>query len=168
MKATDKPISVFLVDDDQMFLTSLTHPLNQKFKSKIEISSFKTGEECLEKLDDHPNVIILDYYLNNEKRDAMNGLEVLKKIKSEESDAMVIMLSAQDKLDVVSESFKHGAFEYVVKNESFFARIENMLKNIISNIEIQRENTKYEKWNYIAGIALIIFLVLDLIYYKIH
>jgi len=166
MKTIDKPISVFLVDDDNMFLSSLSHSLDDKFKSKVEINSFTTGEECLAKLDRKPSIVILDYHLNSENPKAMNGIQVLKKIKSENSKAMVIMLSSQDKLDVVSDSFRNGAFEYVVKNESFYIRIENMVKNIIFNVEIEEENNRYEKWNYIIGISLIALLIFDVIFYR--
>ncbi len=168
METTDKPISVFLVDDDKMFLSSLAHSLSKKLKSKIKINSFSTGELALKKMSDNPNIIILDYYLNSENKEAMDGLQVLKKIKLEENEAFVIMLSAQDKLEVVADSFKNGAFEYVVKNESFFVRIENLVRNIISSIEIERESNKYSKWNYIIGIILIILILFDLIYYNMR
>ena len=93
MKTIDKPVTIFLVDDDNIFLSTLKHSLSQKFKSRIEVTSFSTGEECLAKLSDCPDIIILDYYLNSEMANAMNGLQILKKIKQENSNALVIMLS---------------------------------------------------------------------------
>jgi two-component system, OmpR family, response regulator len=58
-------LSVFLVDDDKMFLTSLAHQLKTMFKSKTKIQAFTTGEECLKHLNENPDIIILDYYLNS-------------------------------------------------------------------------------------------------------
>lgn len=168
METVDKPISILVVDDDMMFLSSLSNLLSQKFQSKVRVKPFTTGEECLHSINSDADVVILDYYLNTEKKDAMNGVEVLKKIKKEKDDATVIMLSGQDRLEVVSDSFKNGAYEYVVKNESFFARIENMVKNIIDRIDIEREKNKHEKWNYIIALLIIVLFVLDLIYYKMN
>jgi two-component system OmpR family response regulator len=168
MKTKDKPISIFLVDDDKMFLSLLMHALDEKFKSKIDITTFASGEECLAKLYYNPDIVILDYYLNTENINAMNGLSVLKKIRSEKSEIIVIMLSSQEKLEVAVDLFKKGAFEYIVKNESFFVRTENVVKNIISNIDIEHENNLYEKWNYIVGISLLAILLFDLIYYNTH
>ena len=40
MKTSQESYSVFLVDDDKMFLSSLKNTLNQQFKSGIEVSTF--------------------------------------------------------------------------------------------------------------------------------
>src|ERR1035438_5668428 len=78
-----KNISVFLVDDNKSYLTILVHYLHKHFKSKIQIDSFINGEDCLKEIEKKPTIeiVILDYYLNAKSKNAMNGLEVLKKIK---------------------------------------------------------------------------------------
>src|SRR5688500_17128002 len=83
MKANDKlSVPIFLIDDDKMYLSSLTHKLLERFKSDIEVFSFTNGEDFL-RTGHKEGIVILDYYLDSEHRDAMNGLEVLQKIKDE-------------------------------------------------------------------------------------
>jgi len=133
MDAKNNNISVFLVDDNEVFLKALASSLLEYFDSEILIESFVTGEECLKKIQQNPetatDVVILDYHLNTVSEKAMNGIDVLKKIKEINSKIIVVMLSAEDKLKVASDSLSYGANEYVVKSETAFIRIQNILKN---------------------------------------
>lgn len=167
METIKKPLSVFLVDDDKMFLLSLKHKLHEQFKN-ITFHTFSTGEECLSQIDEKPDIIVLDYYMNTETPDAMNGIQVLKKIQAISEDIKVIMLSAQDKLDVAVDSIKYGAYEYVVKSETAFVRLQNAIKNILYNVSFNRETNKYEVWNYVMGAALILLILFNLWYYLNH
>jgi two-component system OmpR family response regulator len=167
METIERPLSVFLVDDDKMFLMSLKHKLLEKFKN-IRFTTFSTGEECLQKMDEKPDIIVLDYYMNSEIPDAMNGIQVLKKIHEASEETRVIMLSAQDKLDVAVDSIKYGAYEYVVKSETAYVRLQNAIKNIVYNVAFNRETKKYEVWNFVMGAALIILVLLNLWYYLNH
>jgi len=134
MKAQNK-VSVFLVDDNEMFLKTLALSLGEYFKSEVQIESFTTGEECLKKIQKNPqtavDVVVLDYHLNTELEKAMNGIDVLKKIKEINSRIVVVMLSAEDKLQILVDCVKYGAYEYVVKSETAFVRTQLILKNSI-------------------------------------
>ena len=136
---TQNNISVFLVDDNEVFLKTLEHSLNERFKLQIQIEAFATGEDCLKEIERNPTiqVVILDYYLNTESSNAMNGLEVLKKIKEINSDIIVVMLSAEDKLEIATDCITYGAYEYVVKSETAFIRTQNILKNLIHAVALQ-------------------------------
>src|ERR1051326_1906596 len=143
-----EPIPVFLVDDDRMFLSSLKYDLGEKFKSDIRITTFTSGEECLEKVKPGmPGIIILDYYLNDDgKPDGMDGLQVLRKIKDISKETTVIMLSAQDKLQIALDAIKNGAYEYVAKSESAFVRMHNVVRNALGAIRSEKETRSYIAW----------------------
>ncbi len=158
--------SIFLVDDDKMFLAALKNSLQQQFGSSLQVSEYTNGEECMENMDNSPDIVILDYYLNDEEHpDAMNGLKVLKEIKSISKDIIVIMLSGQDKLQVAIDSVKNGAYEYIAKSESAFVRIQNTMKNATENIESERESNKYMKWNIAMGVVIAAIIIIDVIWY---
>jgi two-component system OmpR family response regulator len=166
MKTQDS-FSVFLVDDDNMFLSSLKNTLSSEFKSSIDIAMFNNGEECLRSINGKPDIVILDYYLSDDSHpDAMDGMKVLKQIKKNAGrDIMVIMLSGQDKLQVAIDSIKNGAYEYVAKSESTFVRLQNIIRNAIDTMRSNRENKTYEKWNYILGFSILAIILIDVIYF---
>jgi two-component system, OmpR family, response regulator len=121
-------IKIFLVDDDALFLKSLEIEFMQHGDFTIE--TFATGELCMEHLALNPDVIILDYLLNGIDKYAMNGIEALDKIKAFNPDIPVVMLSAQDKIDVAINCMHHKAFDYVVKSETAFLRLQKIITTI--------------------------------------
>ena len=162
--------TVYLVDDDKMFLASLKNSIQQQFGSMFAIKEFANGEECLQKLDEEPDIVVLDYYLNDEEHpDAMDGLKILKEIKTASKDSLVIMLSGQDKLQVALDSIKNGAYEYIAKSESAMVRIQNTMKNAMETINSAKENSNYMKWNISLGFIIVLIVLFDIVwYYSIH
>lgn len=130
---TQNKISVFLVDDNEVFLKTLALFLNERFKSEVQIESFQTGEDAIKKIELNRetavDIVILDYHLNTDSTNAMNGIDILKKIKEINSRIIVVMLSAEDKLKIAADCINNGAYEYVVKSETAFIRTQNILKN---------------------------------------
>lgn len=130
---TQHKISVYLVDDDALYVHTLALSLNERFKSEIQIKTFTTGEDCLRQIQQNPQIaadmVILDYHLNTESKSAMNGMDMLKKIKEINSGIIVVMLSAEDSLKIANDSIKSGAYEYIVKSETAFIRAQNVLLN---------------------------------------
>lgn len=133
----EKKIKLFLVDDDAVFLKSL----EIEFKSNAEysIECFSTGEECLNSISNNPEFIILDYQLDGIVKNAMNGMQVLDEVKLYNPDLPVIILSAQDKIEVAVDCMHHKAADYVVKSETAFTRIESIIKNILEHQKIQQK-----------------------------
>jgi two-component system, OmpR family, response regulator len=167
---TQKQYSVFLVDDDRMFLTSLKNTLQKQFGSLLKISEFTTGEECIQNVNNTTDIVVLDYYLNDDNNpDTLDGIKVLRKIKSESKNTTVIILSGQDKLQVALDSLRNGAYEYIAKSESAFVRIQNAIKNATENIRSTRESSKYLKFNISMAIIILAIILLDVIwYYSYH
>ena len=167
MQPISKIPSVFLVDDDKVFLSSLKHELMEKFKG-VRFETFINGEDCLKRINQSPDLVVLDYYLTNGSSEGMNGIDVLKEIKSFHPRTEVIILSAQDKLEVAANAIKHGAFEYVTKSESAFIRLYNSIKKAMNNMEATRLSRKYVMWNYIMASMLLTFIAFMIIYFLGH
>lgn len=134
-------IKIFLVDDDALFLKSLEIEFLQHADFIIE--SFGTGESCLENLSHHPDVIILDYKLDGIDKNAMNGIDTLDKIKAVNPDIPIIMLSAQDKIDVAIDCMHHRALDYVVKSETAFLRLKKIITNVFRYKKMEKELNWY-------------------------
>ncbi len=137
----NEKIKLFLVDDDSLFLKSLEIEFRQF--SDFSIETFPTGELCIENMDHNPDVIILDYHLNEIYENAMNGLETLDKIKEIYPDMPVVILSSQDKIEVAVNCMHHKAFDYVVKSETAFMRLQNIISNIFKYKKMNKELNWY-------------------------
>jgi DNA-binding NtrC family response regulator len=133
----NEKIKIFLVDDDAVYLKSLEIEFLEHADFTIE--SYPTGENCMENLHHNPDVIILDYQLDGIEKHAMNGIETLDRIKSFNPDIPVIMLSAQDKIEVAIDCMHHRAFDYVVKSETAFVRLQKIITTIFKYKKMEKE-----------------------------
>ena len=163
MKRKQK-VNMFFVDDDPMYLKTLENSfIKESIHYTSKVNTFLTGDECLKNLHLKPDIIVLDYYLNGFNSRAINGLEVLKKIKKNNPHTQVIMLSGQDQIDVAVNSMKFGAYDYVVKNESAFVRTQNVINNIIHNIKLKAEASEHKLWLTIVSACLLTLLTVIII-----
>ena len=161
---SDKPFKIFVVEDDDWYNRLLVH--NLSLNPDFQIESFKTGKECIDNLHKLPDLITLDYRLPD-----MKGLEVLKKIKTENQDIQVILISGQDDIEVVVELLKYGAYDYIVKSNDIRNRLLNTVNHIRKGEKLKREiislrsevKKKYSYQNTILGNSPAIEKVFDLI-----
>src|SRR5665647_1116176 len=137
----ENKIKLFLVDDDALFLKLLE--IEFLHNADFAIETFATGELCLENLSHNPDIIILDYHLDFIDKNAMNGIETLDKIKSINPDIPVVMLSSQDKIDVAINCMHHKAFDYVVKSETAFMRLQKIITSIFRYKKMEKELSWY-------------------------
>jgi DNA-binding NtrC family response regulator len=88
-------------------------------------------------------LIILDYLLDGVDRDAMNGIKILDKIKVFNPEIPVVILSAQDKIDVAINCMHHAAFDYVVKSETAFMRLQKIITSIFETNKLKKQLNWY-------------------------
>ena len=118
---------IFVVDDEQMVIESMKDFLSDNFGHQVTV--FPTGEDCLARLDENPDIIILDYYLNSVKKDAADGMEILQFIKINYPKIRIIMLSALEQHKTVNQTLEHGAEMFVFKDHEAFDTIAKLVNN---------------------------------------
>ena len=116
---------LFFVDDDKVILNLLEYTLNNEYG--YEVKTFLSGEECLENLPLKPDLIVLDHFLNTKVNINMDGLETLIKIRHIYKDLPVIILTSVEDEALASEYLKHGATQYIPKNNFF---VDSLIQSI--------------------------------------
>lgn len=134
-------VKIFLVDDDTVFLKLLEIEFLENGDFVIE--TFESGEHCVEMLKNKPDIIILDYLLDGVNKNAMNGLATLDKIKSFDPEIPVIILSAQDKIEVAVNCMHHKATDYVVKSETSFLRLKKIITKELKYNKMEKQLNWY-------------------------
>jgi two-component system, OmpR family, response regulator len=124
-----KPRKIFIVDDNVIFTKALSQYLTLKVPHQVSI--FNTGEECLKRISENPDVVILDFNLNTVQKDAANGLEILETIKKHYPDIHIIMLSSQESYAKALQSIQKGAEQYVIKDEHAFENTADMIQELV-------------------------------------
>lgn len=141
----DNPVSIFIVEDNKLFALALKIDIETVFAYiPLNIQLFETGETCMDKFKEkNAQVVILDYHLNSKYPDAVNGIKVLDWIKNENKESLVIMLTANDHIEIAVKAFQHGASDYVVKTDTKFSKIAFSLLNCLNIINAKRDAVKY-------------------------
>ena len=99
--------SVLIVDDE----VGTRESLRMILKNDYETYLARDAEEAFRQSKEHdPDVILLDIILPD-----IDGLKVLEKIKGNEPDKIVIMITATKTVKTAVEAMKLGAYDYITK-----------------------------------------------------
>lgn len=106
------PTRVLLVDDEKDFVEMLSMRLEETGQF---VSAAYNGQQCLEKLKEQAiDVVILDI-----KMPGMDGIQTLRRIKSDFPLVEVILLTGHGTTETAVEGMKLGAYDYLLKPSNF-------------------------------------------------
>ena len=99
--------SLLIVDDE----IGARESLKMVFKEEFEVLLAKSADEAFSQMKEHtPDIILLDILLPD-----LDGLKVLERMKREDPDTIVIMITATRTVRTAVEAMKLGAYDYVTK-----------------------------------------------------
>ncbi len=127
--------NILIIDDEVNICSSLTYVLEDNFNIFSNTNPFK-ALELLSKED--INLILLDLRIGK-----TNGIDILKKIKAENEQAIVIMMTAYGTIESTVEAMRNGAFTYLTKP----LNIEELLITINQGLEYQSLSNKVNELN---------------------
>ncbi|MFO7924612.1 MAG: response regulator [Bacteroidales bacterium] len=116
---------IFMVDDDKVILNLLEYVFQGK--NGYTIKSFDSGEACLENMHMNPDLVVLDYILNESNREGMNGLETLRKLIEKNRNLPVIILSGYTDDHTRVEMLKNGARKVLSKDDYFVDKLDKYI-----------------------------------------
>jgi two-component system, OmpR family, response regulator len=120
---------IFVVDDDPI----ITKLVVKRFSSELyRLEAFDYGEDCLKVIDKKPDLIILDYYFYKADQKVLNGMEIFDKIKEAIPNVPVIMLSGQERGEIVLELARKGIDDYVIKDNNLLDNLNASMIELFS------------------------------------
>jgi DNA-binding NtrC family response regulator len=155
---TNHPLKITIIDDDPPMREMLKDFFLGKYVAS-DVTTYAKGEDALKSMVLEPNLIILDYHLDSIDAMAMNGMQVLKKLKERYPNVPVIFLSGQEKAEVAANTMKYGAWDYIVKNENAFHRLEVIIHNILGHVELKKNLGTQKFFNRLLAVIAIALLV---------
>ena len=98
-----------LVVDDEIIVCESCQRILEEEGYEVEIAL--SGKEAFEKMKEHP----LDLVITDLKMPGIDGMEVLKVVRKEYPDTIVIMITGFSTVETAVEAMKQGAFDYIPK-----------------------------------------------------
>ncbi len=102
---------IFLVEDDPWYGELLKYHLT--LNPDFEVSLFTTAKQCLDQLYRKPSVVCVDFGLPD-----MTGDRLLARLKVEDEELPVVIISGQEDIAVAVNLLKAGATDYIVKDDN--------------------------------------------------
>ena len=136
---------ILLVDDEKSVRTTLALMLQ---RVGYQVQEAANGEAALEMI----NQRFFDLVITDLKMEPVDGMEVLRKIKSNGISTEVVVMTAFSTVESGVEAMKLGAYDYIQKpfdKDEFLMLVNKALerKNLINEVE-QLQNELREKYRF--------------------
>ena len=132
-----RKISILIVDDEESVRDSL---YNWFLEDGFHVESAENAKKALTLLEsDQFDIILADI-----KMPGMDGLEMLRRIKSIKPEAVVIVMTAFATVDTAVKALKDGAYDYVTKPFDP-DDLTHLIRNATKQISLVDENETLKK-----------------------
>ncbi|MFC0875718.1 sigma-54-dependent transcriptional regulator [Saccharicrinis sp. FJH2] len=128
----EQQISILIVDDEESVRDSL---YNWFIEDGYEVACAQDAKTALSILESHP----YDIVLADIKMPGMDGMEMLKRIKTLNDKSIVIMMTAFATVNTAVQALKDGAYDYVTKPFDP-DELSHLINNVSKQIKLSEEN----------------------------
>jgi two-component system nitrogen regulation response regulator NtrX len=148
---------ILIVDDEE----SIGNALKQVFEYEgHRVRVARNGPDALAMVEDPPpDVVFLDV-----KMPGMDGLEVLDRIRAEDPQALVVMISGHGTIDTAVDATRKGAYDFLEKpldTDRLLVTLRNALEVKGLSVSVERLRSQVESRHQIVGSSFQIRQVLE-------
>ncbi|MGB1277060.1 MAG: sigma-54-dependent transcriptional regulator, partial [Nannocystaceae bacterium] len=122
--------TILVVDDERLIRWSLRQRLEEEGHRVIEAAD---GEAALEQFSTGVDTVLLDY-----RMPGLDGLQVLERMRGEDPDVPVIMLTAHSSVEHAVSTMRAGAFHYAGKPFDL-DEVSRTVSNALETNRLRRE-----------------------------
>lgn len=127
-----KKYKIFIIEDNKT--EAMIMRLAFSGLKNLDPQYFDSGNKIINSLEENPDIVICDLNLPD-----IYGLEIIEKVKAYNPEIEVVVISAQDDVEVISQAQDMGVFNYVVKSESCLVYIKKVIENLILVLEARQK-----------------------------
>ncbi len=128
---------ILIIDDEQYILDSLKDALEDEGYTVLTSLSGYEGIKIIET--ENPDVVLLDIWLKD-----IDGVEILKRVKSAYENLPIIMISGHGTIETAVQCTKLKAFDFIEKPLNL-EKVLITIKNAIEFKKIKEENVYLKK-----------------------
>ena len=131
------PVRILIIEDEQLIRWSL----RQKFEKRgYEVTEAENGAQADEAVSRRSfDLIMLDYKLPD-----TTGIDILKSIREDDRDVVVIMMTAYSTIESAVDAMKLGAFDYMPKPFDM-DRLMHVVDKALETTKLRREVRELRK-----------------------
>lgn len=121
---------IYFIDDDKMILNLLEYTFSSR--DSYTVKMFRKGEDFFASFAEKPDLIVLDHSFVLLTSQYENGLEILKKVRENDTLIPVIILSSEQNTDVINEYHKIGVNKFISKDSYFIDSLIECIDEVLA------------------------------------
>lgn len=142
--------SLLIAEDEPLERSGLRKLIEKEFKDIDILPDAANGREALEYIGRYaPDILLLDIQMP-----FINGIEVLKSLRTSAYDGQILIISAHDEFEYVKDALNHGANTFLLKPETP-ENLKTALTAAIDAVQKKRLNclNQVQQENLLVGMA---------------
>ncbi|MBU0544002.1 MAG: sigma-54 dependent transcriptional regulator [Proteobacteria bacterium] len=157
-----KRARILVVDDELIMRESLSGWLQ---RDGHEVETAESGEDALDKIKE----VRFDILLVDIKMAGMSGLDVLKRVKDDDPDVAIVMITAFGSIPTAIEAIKNGAFDYLLKPFDphelgvLIEKIQESQAQAVENLYLREQYKERTRFESLIGQSPVMQEIFDLI-----
>ncbi len=133
-------LRIVIIDDETPHLVLMKRSILKEIQNAIT-DCFQEPKQAFSFIKKNPpDLIITDYLMPD-----MDGLELIRRLKQEEIDVPVIMITGHGDEYVAVNAMKLGVMEYLVKSADVFDLLPGIIKRVLREKELKDELEKAQE-----------------------
>jgi DNA-binding NtrC family response regulator len=149
---------VFIIEDNEMHSMMMDYLLSKD--NGFHIFRFKSGEECIKKLDLQPDIIILDYGLPG-----IDGMETFKQIKKYDPKIPVVVVTENKSNALATQFLARGAYDFILKEPNAFTRVKAAVEAVFLHLSKRKNIADTRRTVIVVGTFIFLVLLSSIISY---
>ena len=140
---------ILIAEDEEI---TLKHLLSTLQKKGYEVTGFNNGRKAFERIEEEN----FDLLIADIKMPGLTGIELLEKIKEQNIETEVIIITGYGSIDSAVEAMKKGAYDYITKPfdlDELLLKVEKIFEGKSLKKEIVALKASLGTHNKISGIA---------------
>ncbi len=132
--ATDR---VLLVDDEVEFVNTLAERMTSR---GLVVQTANSGDEALRKVEQATfDAVVLDLAMPG-----MDGIETLRRLREQQPDLQIILLTGQGTIPTAVEATKLGAMDFLEKPASIDSLLQRIREARATRLQLAEQRTAAE------------------------
>ena len=123
---------IFIIDDDQSYRKRIVNHLTEKLYT--DLTEFDTPDSFLEEISNRPDIVFLNFHMKG-----LNGIKILRRIRTYSRDIQVVLLSDREKVQIAINAFVYGVSDYVTKGEGDLQRMTFIIRQAENRNELAND-----------------------------
>ena len=131
---TSQNFNIYIITSDELYGQTLKDFLKTKLDDTIMVQLFTTVQSCINEMGSweiKPDMIILDYSLNETFKNNTNGLDAIEHIKNISPDTMISIISDKNEMDTAIKTLRFADCNFVNKDQFLFSHLLNSIQECL-------------------------------------